>query len=101
VAPELLFLKRALIIMTDDYEHAVNHVMAVNDTEYVDFHARRMVEMAGYIIMGYLLVLDANRDREYMRSARNFIRLAKSTVRSNAGFIGDCSVDDLASYKYL
>jgi len=101
VAPELLFLKRALIIMTDDFEHAVNHVMTVNDAEYVDFHARRMVEMAGYIIMGYLLVLDANRDREYMRSARNFIRLAKATVRSHAGFIGDCSVDDLASYKYL
>jgi 3-(methylthio)propanoyl-CoA dehydrogenase len=101
VAPELSFLRRALIIMTDDFEHAVDHVMAVNDNEYVDFHARRMVEMAGYIIMGHLLVLDANRDREYVRSARNFIRLAKAMVRSHAGFIGNCTVDDLASYKYL
>jgi 3-(methylthio)propanoyl-CoA dehydrogenase len=101
VAPELSFLRRALIIMTDDFEHAVEHVMAVNDNEYIDFHARRMVEMAGYIIMGYLLVLDANRDREYVRSARNFIRLAKAMVRSHAGFIGNCTVDDLASYKYL
>jgi 3-(methylthio)propanoyl-CoA dehydrogenase len=101
LTPELSFLKRALIIMTDDYEHAVSHVMAVNDNEYVDFHARRMVEMAGYIIMGYLLVLDANRNLESLRSARNFIRLAKAEVRAYAGFIGDCSVDDLASYKYL
>lgn len=100
VDPELAFLKRALIIMTDEYEHAVNHVMAVNDNEYVDFHARRMVEMAGYIIMGYLLMLDANRDREYVRSARNFARMAKAQVRAHAEFIGNSSIDDLGFYKY-
>lgn len=100
VDPELAFLKRALIIMTDEYEHAVNHVMAVNDNEYTDFHARRMVEMAGYIIMGYLLMLDAHRDREYLRPARNFSRLAKAQVRAHAEFIGNCSIDDLGYYKY-
>lgn len=100
VAPELAFLKRALIIMTEEYDHAVNHVITVNDTEYVDFHARRMVEMAGYIIMGYLLMLDANRDREYLRSARNFIKLAKAQVNAHSSFIGNCSIDDLGSYKY-
>jgi 3-(methylthio)propanoyl-CoA dehydrogenase len=100
VAPELAFLKRALIIMTEEYDHAVNHVIAINDTEYVDFHARRMVEMAGYIIMGYLLMFDANRDREYLRSARNFVKLAKSQVDACASFIGSSSIDDLGSYKY-
>ncbi len=98
--PELAFLKRALIIMSDEFEHAVNHVMAVNDNEYVDFHARRMVEMAGYIIMGYLLMLDANRDREYLRSARNFTRLAKAQVRAHSEYIGSTSIADLGSYKY-
>jgi 3-(methylthio)propanoyl-CoA dehydrogenase len=101
IAPDLSFLKRALIIMTDEFEHAVNHVMAVNDTEYVDFHARRMVEMAGYIIMGHLLVLSANRDRAYLLPAKNFIRMAKATVHAHAGFIGDCSLEDMGSYKYL
>lgn len=100
VAPELAFLKRSLIIMTEEYDHAVNHVIAINDTEYVDFHARRMVEMAGYIIMGYLLMLDANRNREYLRSARNFVKLAKSQVNAHASFIGSSSIDDLGSYKY-
>ncbi len=100
VDPELAFLKRTLIIMTDEYEHAVSHVMAVDDTEYTDFHARRMVEMAGFIIMGYLLLLDANRDREVLRSARNFSRLAKSQVRAHAEFISNCSIDDLGFYKY-
>lgn len=101
VAPELAFLKRSLIIMTDEYEHAVKHVLDVNDNEYVDFHARRMVEMAGYIIMGYLLMLDANRDREYLRSARNFVKLGKGSVHAHAVFIGSSTVDDLGSYKYL
>ncbi|GAP69257.1 acyl-CoA dehydrogenase [Bacteroidales bacterium 6E] len=101
VAPELAFLKRSLIIMTDEYEHAVKHVLDVNDNEYVDFHARRMVEMAGYIIMGYLLMLDANRDREYLRSARNFVKFGKGSVHAHAVFIGSSTVDDLGSYKYL
>jgi hypothetical protein len=100
VAPELAFLKRTLIIMTEEYDHAVSHVLAVNDNEYVDFHARRMVEMAGYIIMGYLLMLDANRDREYLRSARNFIKFAKAQVNAHASFIGSSSIDDLGSYKF-
>lgn len=100
VAPELEFLKRALIIMTDEYEHAVNHVLAVDDPEYTDFHARRMVEMAGYIIMGYLLLIDTNRDRDYLKSARTFVKIAKSQVRAHAEFIGSSSIDDLGNYKY-
>jgi len=101
IAPALSPLKRSLIVMTEEFEHAVNHVLSVGDTEYTDFHSRRMVEMAGYIVMGYLLVLDANRDPGYTRSARNFIRLAKSNVRAHAEFIGSSSIDDMGFYKYL
>jgi hypothetical protein len=50
--------------------------------------------------MGYLLMLDANRDREYVRSARNFARMAKAQVRAHAEFIGNSSIDDLGFYKY-
>jgi hypothetical protein len=99
-APDLLPLKRTLIVMTEVYEHAVNHVLSVDDPEYTDFHSRRMVEMAGYITMGYLLVLDANRDPGYTRSARNFIRMAKSHVHAHAEFIGSSVRDDLGFYKY-
>lgn len=100
IAPGLSPLKRSLIVMTEEFEHAVNHVVSVGDSEYTDFHSRRMVEMAGYIIMGYLLVLDANRDPGFTRSARNFIRLAKSYVRAHAEFIGSSSMDDLGFYKF-
>ena len=47
IMPELHTYRRILIGMTEEYEDAVNKVLQVNDTEYTDFHARRLVEMAG------------------------------------------------------
>ncbi|MCW0482735.1 acyl-CoA dehydrogenase family protein [Gaoshiqia sediminis] len=100
VSPELEHLRRALIILTDDYEHAVNKVLAVEDNEFVDFHARRMVEMAGYIIMSYLLVLDSNREPSFLKSAKNFLRMAKAQVKAHAEFIRTSDLSDLGTYKY-
>ncbi len=100
VSPELEHLKRTLIILTDEYEQAVNKVTSVNDTEFVDFHARRMVEMAGNIIMGYLLVLDANREPMFAKSAKNFIRIAKAQIKGHAEFIRTSDLRDLGAYKY-
>jgi alkylation response protein AidB-like acyl-CoA dehydrogenase len=100
VAPELEHLRRQLIILTDEYEQAVNKVLAVDDNEFVDFHARRMVEMAGYIIMSYLLLLDSNRDQMFVKSAKNFLRLAKAQVKAHAEFIRTSELSDLGTYKY-
>ncbi len=96
---ELEYLRRTLIILTDDYEQSVAKVVDSNDNEFIDFHARRLVEMAGYIIMSYLLVIDANRDASFTRSAKVFIKLAKSLVKGHAEVIRTSIVEDLASYK--
>ena len=100
VSPELEHLRRQLIILTDEYERAVNKVLSVEDNEFVDFHARRMVEMAGYIIMSYLLLLDSNRDAMFVKSAKNFIRMTKSQVKAHAEFIRVSELSDLGTYKY-
>jgi alkylation response protein AidB-like acyl-CoA dehydrogenase len=100
LSPELEYLRRALIILTDEYEQAVHKVTAVNDNEFLDFHARRLVEMAGYIIMSYLLVLDSNREPSFLKSAKNFIHMAKSQVRAHAEFIRASELSDLGLYKY-
>ena len=100
VSPELEHLKRTLIILTDEYEQAVNKVLAVDDTEFVDFHARRLVEMAGNIIMSYLLVLDSNREPMFTKSAKNYIRLAKAQIKAHAEFIRTSDLSDLGAYKY-
>ena len=51
------------------YTEAIDKVTEVKDSEYVDFHARRLVEMAGNIIMGYLLLEDASRTPSFAKSA--------------------------------
>ena len=100
VSPELEHLRRTLIILTDEYEQAVNKVIASDDNEFIDFHARRLVEMAGNIIMSYLLVLDSNRDAMFTKSAKNFIRVAKAQVKAHGEFIRTSDISDLGSYKY-
>ncbi|MHA7112075.1 acyl-CoA dehydrogenase family protein [Sunxiuqinia elliptica] len=100
VSPELEHLRRTLIILTDEYEQAVNKVLATEDNEFIDFHARRLVEMAGNIIMSYLLVLDSNRDAMFAKSAKNYIRIAKAQVKAHAEFIRTSDLSDLGSYKY-
>ncbi|MGQ7869985.1 acyl-CoA dehydrogenase family protein [Sunxiuqinia sp. sy24] len=100
VSPELEHLRRTLIILTDEYEQALNKILATDDNEFIDFHARRLVEMAGNIIMSYLLVLDSNRDAMFAKSAKNFIRMAKAQVKAHGEFIRTSDLSDLGSYKY-
>ena len=78
----------------------LNKVIAVGDNEFIDFHARRLVEMAGYIIMSYLLILDANRDMDHFRSAQVFNKMAKGEVKARAEFIRSSSFEDIGQYKY-
>jgi len=99
ITPELEFMRRTLIILTDDYEQAVAKVVDSNDNEFIDFHARRLVEMAGYIIMSYLLVIDSARDASFTKSAKVFIKQTKSLVKGHAEFIRSSQVEDLAAYK--
>jgi 3-(methylthio)propanoyl-CoA dehydrogenase len=98
--PELEKFRRTLISLTQDFEEAVEKVVAVNDNEFIDFHARRMVEMAGYIIMSYLLVIDANRDSSNLRSAQVFNKMAKGEVKARAEFIRASSLEDIGQYKF-
>lgn len=100
ISPKLEYLKRSLIILTDDYEQAVKKVVSADDNEFIDFHARRLVEMAGHIIMSYLLLLDSNRDEMFLRSAKNYITFAKAQVKANAEFIRVSELSDIGSYKF-
>ena len=97
--PEFDFIKNKLITMTEDYAKCVETVMATKDNEYIDFQARRMVEMAGNIIMSYLLLIDANRDVEYKRSAEIFIKKATSENAGLSHFIMHSELKDIGKYK--
>ena len=98
--PELEKFRRILISLTQDYEEAVEKVVAAGDDEFIELHARRMVEMAGYIIMSYLLVIDTNRHSSHLRSAQVFNKMAKGEVKARGEFIRVSSVEDFGLYKY-
>lgn len=99
VKSELQALKDNLAAMTEQYVTAVAAVAEVNDPRYTDFMARRMVEMAGNIIMGYLLLSDANRNDSFVKSANVYNKLAQVEVAKHADFIANFAPAHLDFYK--
>jgi hypothetical protein len=111
VAPELAAQKALLDEMFGKYQAAVDAVKAVNETEYTDFMARRLVEMAGDCVMGYLLVTDASRNlnsadatvkaaaEELVKSAKVYVNLGYADVARNATFVATVTPADMAAYQ--
>jgi hypothetical protein len=101
VIPELEDLRRRLLRMTHEYEVVVEEVRSLEDDEYLDFHARRLVEMAGNIVMGHLLVLDALRNSKFKYIAELFIKKAMGANKQCVNYIGQSELRDLGTYKQL
>ena len=93
-------VKNTLIAMTQQYDAAVQAVLGVNDNNFKDFMARRLVEMAGYIIMGYLLLEDTQRDESFRSSLRVFVKLGQAEVAKHADFIANFRPDQISDYLY-
>ena len=97
-APELKPLQDRLAAMTQLYADAVNRVTSLKNTEYTDFQARRMVEMAGHIIMGYLLLGDATRCADFTKSANVYVRFGEAEVNRHYKFITEFVPEDFTAY---
>ena len=96
--PELQPLADNLKRLAALYEEAIAAVTAVGKPEYTDFMARRLVEMAGNIIMAYLLLLDANRTESFTASANVYNKIADAEVSKHAEYIRNFRPEDLAFY---
>lgn len=99
ILPELEPLRDRLKAMREKYAAAVEHVLATKDNELLDFLARRLVEMAGNIIMGHLLLLDTTRNEKFAASARTYINMGEAEVEKHASFINHFTADMLADYR--
>ena len=71
-----------------------------NNPEFIDFHARRLIEMAGNIIMGYLLLADTQREHSYWKTLEVFLRFARSHNAANAVFLSHSNPNDLGKFKF-
>ncbi|WP_298367183.1 acyl-CoA dehydrogenase family protein [uncultured Lutibacter sp.] len=85
--------------MTEEYENSVKRVMDFENTELLDFHSTRLVEMAGNIIMGYLLVLNSQKDDKFIKSARLYVNLVRSENREKFEYMDNFRLENLELYK--
>ncbi|MBQ8565433.1 MAG: acyl-CoA dehydrogenase family protein [Bacteroidaceae bacterium] len=99
ISAELLPLRERLVAMREKYVAAVEKVTATKDNELIDFMARRLVEMAGNIIMGHLLLLDTTRNEKFATSARVYINMGEAEVAKHAAFIDSYTAEQLADYR--
>lgn len=98
-APETSELKERLVKMTALYEEALKTVVDNKNSEYTDFHARRLVEMAGHIIMGYLLLGDTTRNEKFLKSANVYVNFGEAEVEKHHKFIMSFKPDGLENYR--
>lgn len=94
-AADLGHVHQKLIAMREQYERAVEKVTAAGSNEFIDFHARRMVEMAAHIIIGYLLLRQASEVEEYRVSAQLYVKHGEAQNAAAAEYIAQSSPDDL------
>ena len=99
IAPELEPLRDRLKAMKEAYVKAVESVTETKDNEYIDFQARRMVEMAGHIIMGHLLLADTTRNESFRHSAEVYINFGEAEVTKHATFIAHSKPEMMADYR--
>lgn len=101
VSEENITLKIKLQEMTTDYEAISKKVTDTNNTELLDFQSRRLVEMAGNIIMGYLLILNSQRDEKFSKSAKLYVNLVKSENKEKFDYINNFEIENLELYKLV
>lgn len=98
--PEDQDVKATLELMAQQFNDAVLAVTGVDNPKYVDFMARRLVEMAGYTIMGLLLLDDTTRNDDFRRSMRVFVKLGQAEVAKHADFISNFRPEQIEDYLF-
>ena len=85
--------------MTEEFESISQRVVSQESSELIDFHSRRLVEMAGNIIMGYLLVLNSQKEEKFVKTARLFVNLVRSENKERFDYMNGFSLENLEMYK--
>lgn len=96
---QLKDLKDKLHGMTAKFEEAVQLSKEQDNREFIDFHARRLVEMAGNVIMGHLMLINANKSEEYKKYARVFIKKVYSENKEKFEYIANTSMEDIEVFR--
>jgi len=85
--------------MAEEYQSITQRVIELDSNELIDFHSTRLVEMAGNIIMGYLLVLNSQKDEKFIKTARLYVNLVRSENKERFDYMNGFSIENLEMYK--
>ncbi len=86
--------------MACKFEACVARVKEADNTELHDLVARRLMEMAAYLVMGHLLLQDTNRAPElFEKSLRVFINYAECEVEKHNNFVMNFDESQIENYK--
>ncbi|MBP1630713.1 MAG: acyl-CoA dehydrogenase [Bacteroidetes bacterium] len=100
VKPEFSTMRRVLSSMKERFEQALERANSFGSTsEFYDFNSRRLVEMCGYMLMGHLLILDADKCAKFTNSAELMVRMGQAKVEEAASFIMNFEESTVAKYK--
>ncbi|MEG1563547.1 MAG: Acyl-CoA dehydrogenase C-terminal domain-containing protein [Bacteroides sp.] len=99
VAPEMEGLMNRLKEMASKFSACSTQIAEAKDQELLDFCARRLVEMAAYILMGHLMIQDASKSDLFTESAQVYVRYAEAEIEKHLHFIRKFDKDDLAYYR--
>lgn len=100
VSGELTEMRKTLVALRERYEATVEKAKELGTaSEAFDFLSRRLVEMAGYLIMSNLLVNDSQKEAGFIQSARIMTQMAQSEIEKAACYIDNFNPDILQDYK--
>ena len=84
------------------YEQVVERVESLDKETagYKDFHSRRLVEIAGYIIISHILLRQADEmAEEYLNPAKIFVKYATKKITEAASYINESETSDVELFR--
>ena len=91
-----------LVELRKVYEQVVERVETLDKeaTGYKDFHSRRLVEIAGYIIISHILLRQADEmAEEYLNPAKIFVKYASKKITEAASYINESETSDVELFR--
>ena len=94
-------LGEKLVALRELFVKAIERVEALDKecAGYKDLHSRRLVEIAGYIILSHILLRQANEVEDYVAPAKRFVKYASKKVAEAYTAILESEASDVELYK--
>lgn len=94
-------LAEKLVALREIYQKAVERVETLDKecNGYKDFHARRLVEIAGYLILSHILLRQAAEVEEYVAPAQIFVKYASKKINEAWSYIAESEISDVELFK--